>query len=599
MANDYGFYSYNGTTSSSTEEVFIPRSQVYQATHDSADERLAYRYRSFISFKYGGKWIEDFDLIASIDGDRMQRSLSGEFNDLTSSYDILDGQFYHSTHFRSNTLHFTLATDGIDGRKLEEFRHYFAGGPARELILSEHPNRAIMARVARPPELNMLPFEKVVTFSIAGVEYTTSVTNFKGTINLEFVMDEPFWYSIINVFGDIDQDEHYINSWEGVDYFGDNPAAKDKLQDVLKIVYEDGIPLYHMIAAPMLFGGDVYAMSGGRLISKICAPSSEEEFQQMRLTEDGYYSNGLVKGVYFDFDENDQPIYEQYYKGATIDDPDTPNLFEGVVDGAYMVKTSTSAISLTSHNYLYLYYAGTAPAPITLKFAIVLANNGSRYCSSIASDYVESSAGKPYNTLTFQSEDIQELRFTTPNFITSYNNLIYLLTHLENNITWEGLRSLIRDEIRHPEIRRMATNLINGYVQAQLHSNDLNIQVTSGAKDYIANVMSTIFTISATATPKLELTLNSKTGEAIGRFTYNEVYLDYEGNPQNQKKILEENIGDMLNSNYIVLRERNTLSKEMQVEAWTPESPTNSYRIYHDFPVNMENISIEYKNLYY
>jgi len=76
--------------------------------------RLPYRYRSFISFSFGGRRIEDFNLIATVSGDRMTRKLTGDFEDLTSSYDVLDGQFYHSTHFRTNSISFHLATDGIN-----------------------------------------------------------------------------------------------------------------------------------------------------------------------------------------------------------------------------------------------------------------------------------------------------------------------------------------------------------------------------------------------------------------------------------------------------------------------------------------------------
>jgi hypothetical protein len=45
---------------------------------------------------------------------------------------------------------------------LDEFLHWFAAGKIRELILAEHPNRAIMARVSEPPRLSVLPFEKPI-----------------------------------------------------------------------------------------------------------------------------------------------------------------------------------------------------------------------------------------------------------------------------------------------------------------------------------------------------------------------------------------------------------------------------------------------------
>jgi len=73
----------------------------------------------------------------------MQKNLTADFEDLTSSYDVLDGQFYHSTHFRTNTIHFTLMSDEVDARLMEKFKNHFSPGKTAELILSEYPNRAI------------------------------------------------------------------------------------------------------------------------------------------------------------------------------------------------------------------------------------------------------------------------------------------------------------------------------------------------------------------------------------------------------------------------------------------------------------------------
>ena len=88
------------------------RGQVYQATH-VGEKSLPYMRRSFISFTYGGKKIEDFDLIAT-QNDRLDREGYAAFEDITSSYDTLDGQYYWSTHYTTNSMEFTLSTDGID-----------------------------------------------------------------------------------------------------------------------------------------------------------------------------------------------------------------------------------------------------------------------------------------------------------------------------------------------------------------------------------------------------------------------------------------------------------------------------------------------------
>jgi hypothetical protein len=70
--------------------------------------------RSFISFTYGNKHIEDFDLIATISNNRLSRDGYASFKDNISTYDNLDGQFYWNTHYANNIITFNLATDGID-----------------------------------------------------------------------------------------------------------------------------------------------------------------------------------------------------------------------------------------------------------------------------------------------------------------------------------------------------------------------------------------------------------------------------------------------------------------------------------------------------
>jgi len=105
-------------------------------------------HRSFISFTYGGRHIEDFNLIATIVSNRLTKDGYASFDDTVTTYNNLDGQFYWSTHYKTNSLTFVLSTDGIEQAILDEFMYWFHAGEMKELILSEHPNRAIMARVA-------------------------------------------------------------------------------------------------------------------------------------------------------------------------------------------------------------------------------------------------------------------------------------------------------------------------------------------------------------------------------------------------------------------------------------------------------------------
>jgi len=60
--------------------------------------------RSFISFSYGGRQIEDFNLLAVVDGDRITRPGYSPFSDITSEYSVLDGQQYWGTHFDAKEL---------------------------------------------------------------------------------------------------------------------------------------------------------------------------------------------------------------------------------------------------------------------------------------------------------------------------------------------------------------------------------------------------------------------------------------------------------------------------------------------------------------
>jgi hypothetical protein len=98
---------------------------------------------------------------------------------------------------------------------LDDFLYWFKAGVARELILSEHPNRAIMARVSKPPALSLLPFEGEAEILVGLNTYKTKTTLYKGEITLELVADDPHWYAITNVLGKKDEINHrYLNVWE-------------------------------------------------------------------------------------------------------------------------------------------------------------------------------------------------------------------------------------------------------------------------------------------------------------------------------------------------------------------------------------------------
>lgn len=215
--------------------------QIFQATHDGQGNPLPNINKQFISFKYGGRDIEEFGLIAVFSNDRLEKNVYADFTDITSNNEGVDGQLYWSTYFNPDHLSFILATDGMTSTQYEDFKRHFCAGEIKELILSEHPNRAILARIAAAPSISLLPFESETIFSIAGTARTVKTSLYKGEVRLNFVMDNPYWYS----------KSSFINKTTGF------------TQDELKIILEDGIPSSNMFNGSFgCFLADNYYYSG-------------------------------------------------------------------------------------------------------------------------------------------------------------------------------------------------------------------------------------------------------------------------------------------------------------------------------------------------
>lgn len=229
-------------------------SQVYKLTHDGEGNRLSYRAKTYISFSFGGKFIEDFNLIVVNSGDRMERKIYSNFSDNVTSNDTRDGQIFWGTTQTTNQLELTLATDEMSEQDLDNFREWFAPGKTKELIMSEHPNRAIMARVSETPQYSFIPFEKESFIKVNLNTYKVSTTVFRGEVKLSFVMDDPNWYAKLNYMptyiNRITLEELSLNSNNS------NKVATDSDSDMLKIMYEDGIPHQSMLNGTFFLGGN-------------------------------------------------------------------------------------------------------------------------------------------------------------------------------------------------------------------------------------------------------------------------------------------------------------------------------------------------------
>lgn len=187
--------------------------------------------RQFISFSYDGKDIEEFGLIVSFEGNGLTKEIYAPFQDIVTEHDEIDGQLFWHSKFKANTLSLTLATDGMTVKQLEDFKYHFCPGLNKELILSEHHNRAILARVASSPKIELIPFKSQEKIIIEGQSYLVTTSLFKGKITLDFIMDNPYWYSKVSHI-DLINDEN------------------------LKIIYEDNVPYLFSLDNCLLSNGD-------------------------------------------------------------------------------------------------------------------------------------------------------------------------------------------------------------------------------------------------------------------------------------------------------------------------------------------------------
>ena len=568
MATVYRDYGYLQDSSEPANSFNVnKRGQVYLATHEG-ERLLPLMKRSFISFSFGYRTegnkkypmnIEDFDLIATISNNSLSRQGYAAFEDNTTTYDNLPGQQYWSTHYRTNTIDFTLATDGMTQQKLDQFLYWFRAGETKELILAEHPNRAILARVAQPPELNLLPFEQPTTVIIVGQEYTTSTTLYKGEIQLSLVMDEPHWYALNNILGEkVERDNrvYYEDYWHDPN----NPDQKISIfasQDALKILYEDGIPLGSMIKDNMLLGNGAYAQS-----------EDEPRSSTWSLLES---DENFASGV-----------------GAMIVDNNATDNFTAIIAGAMVDISGNGIEALSAGSEAYFFYSGTAPAPTKLSFSLQpVIDNNTYYITVPKNSIVDSKT--PYNTITIKSVHEQEFRFTTPNIFTSYNKVIQIfhnMIKLDSSYTWEQIREKIREKVRHPVIRAWANNIL-----PPMTDNGALAQEDPTSK---CSSMSNIFRMTdGGQVTTVDFSFNSEDGQATGKFQYRE-------NTSSTTLITAtEDVGDMLKSNYIIISDRNYTTPNGELHKWEDIDKTRSHVFTHDCEgVNLTKISILYKNMY-
>lgn len=530
----------------------IGSTQVFKATHDEEGKRLPHRSRSFISFSYGGRNIEDFNLLATIQNNRIQKEAYAEFEDNTTTYDVVDGQFYWGTHFTKNQINFSLSTDGITEEKLGDFKNWFQPGKIDQLILSENPNRYADARVAAPPSLSLLPFEKIEIKKVAGINREYSTTLYRGEISLSFVMDDPFWHSrnsIIDYYYINKEDKFYPENNMNSDG-GENNFATIEDKDFLKVIFEDRVPHISMFAMndiqTIVFANNVCLDLKN---ARVGIDPSETEEEQI---------NSLVA-------ENDQDESSLTRVGVIL-------------------AQEEKVIELTNNiNNQYLFYGGTAPASTKIQFTLTPQLDGDLICAPLNSDIVKASENYevPYNY--FKIGD-KEFRFTIPSIWKGYNQAITIIKNFNKSEAIEEVEDALRDGVNEYYVRAWAMHSLEIAV-------DDSIEISDVIKnDFITN-MKQFLTDNEEKLYPATFTFDSKTGEAVGEFTVRVHATNGEMDKDDYTFVIEENVGDMVRSEYMFIDQRCEYNDEGQIPI------ENCLPITTNYP-ELTNVIITFKNEY-
>ena len=588
--NDYGLMN---DVQTGYDKTYPKYTQVFQATHNGEGLYLPHMNRSFISFSFGEKNIEDFNLIATINGDRLQRKGYSEFEDLTSNYTVMDGHFYWGTHYTNHELDFELATDAMTQNELDSFLKWFSAGKVRELILSEHPNRAVQARVKATPDLHLLPFEEKTIKKIAGQTYHTSTTLYKGEISLSFVMEEPYWYSKINIFG-YWKDGVYYDYW--IDANGNDERNIFDDPDAIKIALEDNIPIASMIQNSMLLGDNTFAdaEANGAVTAPgdnyVCYKKVNNEWVEVQDTNTIQETDEL-KWEPIPTDPDDLSLWPH----CLIAFLNNQNIWEGALISGTIMNTSTGIETFAANDNQYFYYAGNAPSKPIIKFTLTpTISNG--YINNPKNSYTDSST--PYNTFSFESLNKKELHFTTPSVYTGYNQVIKIFKDMATTAAWVDIRKLIRDYVNHPAPRAWANKVIDSFEGNTVGSNSNKNNAITRMKYFLQKKNSEDL-LDAT------FSIDSKTGRAIGTIGYriptnitpaSNAWANY-GTINNQ----EEDVGDMIRSNYLLIEDQNQPTDDGHIVAWANTSETtrlHSHIIKHDVVNGLKNVFVKYQNIY-
>lgn len=138
----------------------------------------------YVGFTYAGIHSSQFGIKSVTNGDRYQRYLSPEFQDLTQSTIGRDGTLYFGNNKNKNTFTFNIAFDDMTEEDYRGLRRWLNSGIS-EFILDETPYIKYYAKPGAPVQISFLVFLD---------DYGERV--YKGEFQVGFVCYDSFGYSV-------------------------------------------------------------------------------------------------------------------------------------------------------------------------------------------------------------------------------------------------------------------------------------------------------------------------------------------------------------------------------------------------------------------
>lgn len=462
--------------------------------------------KQFIDFEFAGKHISDFGWVAVVsDGDRHLFDASPSFDDETSEVSGVSGQYYWGTRFKTYTRTYELATDGVTEADIDAFKLHFTPGKYGKFVEDKLLGRYCYCRVSSVVSFKTVPFQKEIEYRGKNI----AVNEYKGTCSVTFQQDFPFFYGENNYLGSEEENSLYLSYTNHIPF----PDSWDNLSS-------------------LVIGDEKRYLHNGQLVDK---------------KEDDFATSPII-----------------YYNPSTA---------------------PTSPIIEMKLNHTF---TGTTPS------------NGKLIYFNTIKDEINFPS-KPYNEIRIKgaTKETSSMKYSNPNVIYSLNRTIQLAgQYYTNNSVWviTELEELLRQEIVNSKVIGWATSqlrlmmTISAYYDAETGlllggTTNVNLsKITGGAQaslnwlgyfniamlcffaNYIDNPKNLLLptldndNLTEEPWPPFTICFNGETSEVTVTYGYNQIYSDLE-----KFIAAEEQSGDMLFSNYIILEGGDILDEKGKI----------------------------------